>query len=128
MLVGFRLPLKPGRISAFGKIGSRTEVSIARLNLAVSAVIAPDGVVAEARVFLGTLGLAARRASLVEECLTDNGLRDEDSFTQALSIEVERAIPGRATLPYKCSAVKALGADVLADLRSRLEMTRSDHD
>ena len=128
VLVSFHLPVKPGRVSAFGKIGSRTEVSIARLNLAVSAVVEPGGAVSSARVFLGTLGLAARRAAEAEACLIDRGLEDADSFTEALASEVERAIPGRATLPYKCSAVRALGADVLADLRSRLELTRSDHD
>ena len=128
VLLGFRIPVKPGRVSAYGKIGSRTEVSIARLNLAVAAVADPGGAVAEVRVFLGTLGLAARRIAEAEECLIDKGLGDDDSFGEALSAGVERAIPGRATLPYKCSAVKALGQDVLTDLRARLELTRSDHD
>lgn len=128
VLVGFRLPVKPGRISAFGKIGSRTEVSISRLNLAVSAVAAPEGTITEARVFVGTLGLAARRVVEAEKCLMDSGLQAEGLFAEALISGVEEAIPGRSTLPYKCSAVRALGQDALADLRSQLELTRSAHD
>lgn len=128
VLVGFRLPVKQGRISAYGKIGSRTEVSIARLNLAVSAVVEPGGAVTGARVYLGTLGLAARRVISAEKSLIDNGLSDDDILAEALMGGVEEAIPGRSTLPYKRSAVRALGQDVMADLRSRLELTRSDHD
>ena len=128
VLAGFRLPVKPGRISAFRKIGSRTEVSIARLNLAVSAIVDHNGQIAEARVFLGTLGLAARRVVDAEKSLTDNGLSDETSFVGALSSGIEQAIPGRSTLPYKRSAVAALGLDILADLRSRHHAARSAND
>ena len=128
VLIGFRLPVRPGRVSAFGKIGSRTEVSIARLNLAAMAAVDSGGAVTGARVFLGTLGLAARRVSEAEECLINNGLRDEEAFAEALSAGVEQAIPGRSTMPYKCSAVRALGRDVLDNLRSGLAVTRFDHD
>lgn len=115
VVAGFRLPLKPGRISAFGKIGSRTEVSISRLNMAISTVISENGQVSEPRVFLGTLGLALRRVLDAEKCLLKGF--DEEPLAQALAQAVEEAIPGRSTMAYKQSAARALALDVLAELR-----------
>ncbi|WP_010258563.1 FAD binding domain-containing protein [Treponema primitia] len=111
VITGFRIPLRQGRTSAFGKIGSRTEVSIARLNLA-----AAMGGEVEPRVFVGTLGTAALRCREAESALTRRGVPDPAPFCAALSRLVEKAIPGRSTLPYKISAIQALGEDVFSAL------------
>ena len=121
---GFRIPLRPGRISAFGKIGSRSEVSVARLNLAASLRCAEESekiASSEARVFVGTLGTAVRRCEPAEHVLIQGGLRDADAFAETMARVVEEAIPGRATLPYKCSAIRALAEDVLLALRRKAE-------
>ncbi|MDR3160006.1 MAG: FAD binding domain-containing protein [Spirochaetaceae bacterium] len=111
------IPLTPRRISAFGKIGSRREVSIARLNLAV-AISAETLSPASARVFAGTLGKAVLRCPGAEAALQGPESLDSvrDAFCAALADAVENAIPGRSTLPYKRSAIQALGEDVLAML------------
>ncbi|GHV74091.1 molybdopterin dehydrogenase FAD-binding protein [Spirochaetia bacterium] len=106
LIRAFRIPLRHGRVSAFGKIGSRTELSIARLNLA-----AAIGGKTEPRVFVGTLGTAALRCPEAESALARNS--DPAPFCVALSALVEKAIAGRSTLPYKRSAIQALGEDVL---------------
>lgn len=113
----FRLPRRAGLISAFAKVGSRSELTIARLNLAAAVLPGPRDTVREARVFLGTLGRAARRAPAAERVLMEHGLCREAEFNLALVEAVAEAIPGRATLGYKRSAVQALGSDVLSDLR-----------
>jgi carbon-monoxide dehydrogenase medium subunit len=117
VLTELRIPLTPRRISAFGKIGSRREVSIARLNLAV-AIGADARSPVSVRVFAGTLGKAVLRCPGAEAALpgpeSPGGARD--AFCAALAAAVETAIPGRATLPYKRSAIQALGEDVLAVL------------
>ncbi|UQZ90265.1 carbon monoxide dehydrogenase [Deltaproteobacteria bacterium Smac51] len=117
IIVSFHLPIKPGRISAFGKIGSRTQVSIARLNLAVSAVL-EGGRVIEARVFMGTLGAAALHCPEAEKVLVEKGLEAEEQFGGALAHAAAEAIPGRSTLAYKQSGARALAEDVLTGLRA----------
>lgn len=124
-LVEFRLPRRPGQISAFAKVGSRTEMSIARLNLAVAALPSKGKKISEARVFLGTLGRAARRAQAAERVLLEHGLSREEDFNRALMDAVAEAIPGRSTLAYKQSAIQALGQDVLAELRRQARPKRS---
>lgn len=116
VITELRIPLTPRRISAFGKIGSRGEMSIARLNLAV-AISAETLSPASPRVFAGTLGKAVLRCPGAEAALqaeSPGGVRD--AFCAALAAAVETAIPGRSTLPYKRSAIQALGEDVLAAL------------
>lgn len=113
------IPIEGSRVSAFKKIGSRSEVSIARINLAVSALCS-DGQLSDARVFIGTLGSAARRSPEAEKVLSfsDSAARSA-ALSDALSAAAERMIPGRSTLPYKRLAIRALGEDVLAMLLAR---------
>ena len=119
-IAAFRIPLAPRRVSAFLKIGSRREVSIARLNIAAS-LVSRGGGTSDARVCIGTLGRAIRRAHAAEEILNASGFDGSDDFCDALVDLVERAIPGRHSLPYKRSAMRALGEDILAVLRRRVE-------
>jgi carbon-monoxide dehydrogenase medium subunit len=114
VITELRIPLTPRRVSAFGKIGSRREVSIARLNLAL-AISAEEPVPASVRVFAGTLGKALLRCPGAEAAVQREESPDHirDGFCAALAAAVETAIPGRSTLPYKRQAVRALGEDVL---------------
>ena len=121
VLVSLRLPLKPGRRSAFSKIGSRREVSISRLNLAISVDLDAGRNIAQARVYMGTLGIALRPCPQAETTLREHGLEDEEALGRALADTAAEAIPGRATLAYKQSAARALGQDVLAELRGQIE-------
>jgi carbon-monoxide dehydrogenase medium subunit len=109
LIAAFRIPLERERVSAFGKVGSRSQVSIARLNLAVSV---SQG---KARVFAGTLGTAVRRCPQAEKSIAAP-YAGAESFCEALAAEVREAIPGRSTLLYKQSAARALGLDLWAAL------------
>ena len=129
LITAFRIPLSPVRISAFGKVGSRSQMTIARLNLAISAVL-KEGRVEDARVFAGTLGNAVFRCLSAEKILSSMAVEDFSSldrnsdnfggkfgeFCEALAVAVEKGIPGRSTLPYKQSVIRALGLDVGAML------------
>ena len=114
----FSLPLRNGYVSAFKKIGSRSEVSIARVNMALSARY-ESGIFNDARVFVGTLGNAARRCPGAEKALTLPPSLREQGFKKALCEFAEQMIPGRSTLPYKKSAFQALAEDLLAMLEKR---------
>jgi carbon-monoxide dehydrogenase medium subunit len=117
VITSFVIPIKEGYVSAFGKIGSRSEVSIARLNMAVSAKY-DNGCFTDARVYAGTLGSAALRCEAAERALAARGGGFE-SFRTALAEFVEAAIPGRHSLQYKKSAIQGLALDVAAKLLSR---------
>ena len=124
-LVAFLVPVLPGRVSSFGKVGSRKEVSIARLNLSASARCEDDRFT-DARVFLGTLGSAGRRVQAAEKALSlEAGETRRAAFAQALAEEVDAAIPGRSTRPYKRSAVQALAEDLLAALVKKAQEVRA---
>jgi carbon-monoxide dehydrogenase small subunit/xanthine dehydrogenase small subunit len=145
LIAAFRVPLPETgtRLSAFVKVGSRSQVSISRLNLAASVLvenedetagggIGPGARVSAARVFMGTLGAAARRCPAAEDALiralVRKGPAGESEFCEALAAAAEEAIPGRPTLPYKRSAAKALGLDLLARLArlARLGAARAE--
>ena len=112
----FRIPLDVNRVSAFLKIGSRSQVSISRVNLAVFARC-KDNLFKDARVFAGTLGLAARRVPGAEEALSAAGF--DETFPAALATFAAEAIPGRPTLPYKQSALRGLAQDICVLLSQR---------
>ena len=114
----FSLPIRNGYVSAFKKIGSRSEVSIARVNMALSARY-EDGIFSDVRVFVGTLGNAAIRCPGAEKALTLPHSLREQGFKKAVSEFAEQMIPGRSTLPYKKSALQALAEDLLAVLEGR---------
>ena len=102
------LPATP-RVGTFAKVGSRSAVSVARLSLAL--IVAPDPAGAAAsgvalrdvRISLGAVGEYAFRDGVLEAVLEG---RRADAVTARLFAEacteaVQRAIPGRYSLPYK---------------------------
>lgn len=112
----FIIPKDEKRISAFLKIGSRTQVSISRINIAVSARPV-SGVYLDARVYVGTLGSAARRCCAAEAALERPYFKE--TLPDVLTLFAAEAIPGRSTLPYKQSALRALALDICARLDER---------
>ena len=115
LLVRFRIPIRANR-SAFAKIGSRRDVSIARLNIAVSADVNGDKI-NSVRIFIGTLGTPVQ-ASEAERALQKIGIcGDATPYLDALTTAAEKSIPGRYSLPYKRVAIRGLGEDLLKTLR-----------
>lgn len=134
-----RIPLPaPGveRLSAFAKIGSRTQVSIARLNLAAVMEL-DDGVIRKLRLAVGAIGKTPLRLyGFEKEWEGKNvagGLTDKVNGEQAgengkmagkmaqalaehLTATVDQAIPGRHSQAYKRQAVRALAYDAVAEL------------
>lgn len=98
----FHIP-KKWRHSAFVKLGSRREVTISRLNVAVS------WNQSEARVAVGTLGNCGRLCL----CAADSWIANNfAAFEASLSEFVEDCIPGRSTLAYKRRSIVALAQDL----------------
>lgn len=114
----FEIPISKNRVSAFKKIGSRSEMSIARLNMAISAEYDKFHF-ASVRLYIGTLGHPAQGCAHSEAAIEKGGESCLDMLKKALADFTEEKIPGRATLPYKRSAIQALGEDTFSLLESR---------
>ena len=120
IITEIRFPVRPNNfISAFGKIGNRKTVSIARLNMAVAVEYdSCQDKILNANVVLGALGTKVMRCITLEEVLVGKkkkGVAAED-FINALTQMVDDAIPGRTTQRYKRQAIRGLGLDILDKL------------
>ena len=106
-------------ISGFAKVGSRTAVTIAKLNMAVRAEI-DSGNSRIKRIWwvVGAIGRTPFRLEELElelqgKTINQNLARE---IAEHLTVIVDRAIPGRHSQDYKRLAIQGLGYDLLADL------------
>ncbi len=124
LIIAVNIPQQLGanQISAFGKIGRRRELTIARLNLAMLADFEPKtNRINDIRIVAGAIGPVPLRLQMVEQELrgrtVDQTLADD--FLRVLTDAVDAAIPGRASRVYKRHAVMGLGLDMLHSLFGR---------
>lgn len=117
---------KKVNLSAFEKLGSRKAVSISKLNLCIGLEYDSDKVVTDARICVGSLGPKAFRVLDVEALCKGYKLGEDlqEAITLAMVEEVEKAIKGRSSMPYKRRAIKGLVEDVF----SKLMMTLNSND
>jgi xanthine dehydrogenase FAD-binding subunit len=103
--------------SAFVKLGPRRDLTISRLSLAGVADL-QHGRFGAMRLAAGAIGPAPRRLHLAEAALTGRRLEATSlrDFMSALTAEVDNAIPGRVSQPYKRRAIAGLGLDLIARL------------
>jgi len=116
-IVSIRLPAQSaGWVSAFHKLGSRKMVTISRLSLALGFRL-EGNIICDCRAYAGAVGL---RPLEVEAAQNLNGLTPDESAAgrlgEALQEFVQQTIPGRASMPYKSWAAKAVAADVMEKL------------
>lgn len=104
--------------SVFAKLGSRTTVTISKLNIAVVVEYNQGNIIKEARVVVGALGPKAFRSRIVESALlgkkSSNNLLIE--LQEALVEQVDASILGRGSHPYKRDAIKGLAEDIFYKL------------
>ncbi|WZL73837.1 FAD binding domain-containing protein [Clostridiaceae bacterium 35-E11] len=101
--------------SAFAKVGSRSRVTIAKMNIAAVVKVNEDNqMIEDVRIVLGALGPKAFRSSMVENILIGKKISEgvAAAFTDALTKQVDLAIPGRKSRVYKREAVKGLGDEI----------------
>ena len=101
--------------SAFVKLGARRDLTISRLSLALLAEL-QDGRFGAVRLAAGAIGPKPRRLPLAERALEGRRLEPASlrDFLSALTAEVDTAIAGRASQPYKRYAIAGLGLDLIA--------------
>lgn len=101
--------------SAFVKLGPRRDLTIARLSLALLAEL-QNGHFGAVRITAGAIGPIPLRLQLAEAALAGRelGAATLRDFLSALTAEVDAAIPGRSSRPYKRRAIAGLGLDLIA--------------
>jgi len=106
--------------SAFGKVGVRTSVAVARLNAAIVLTLEQGGDrIVDARVAFGSIAPTALLGASVAASLPGRSLRDDAGaeLAEACAALVAAAIPARGSLPYKQTAVRGLALDLWAALQ-----------
>ncbi len=124
LITGIVVPLKhpASRISAFAKIGMREVLTIARLNMAIATNFDRwRNRVSDVRIVAGAIGPLPLRLPAVEAVFQDRVIDQSlaDDFLNALISEVDDAIAGRYSQPYKRHAITGLGLDLLQGLFDR---------
>jgi carbon-monoxide dehydrogenase medium subunit len=106
-------------VSGFAKVGSRTAVTVARLNMAVRFEIdTGNAKIWRARWAVGALGRIPFRLEELELALQGKTINQDlaREIVERLAQAVDRAIPGRYSQAYKRQAIQGLGYDLLYDL------------
>lgn len=120
-IVEIHIPVLEGKSqSAFAKLGSRTAVTISKLNMAVVLEYNQENSIKEAKVALGALGPKAFKSEIVEGALLgkkpNEGLLLE--LREALMKQVDASILGRGSHPYKRDAIQGLADEIYYKLFS----------
>ncbi len=114
-------PLAGAERSAFGKIGARSSIAVAKLNAALVVRLDPGcQTITEARIAFGSIAPAAFvhegvATLLCGQTLTPGGA---EAFAQACSDMVNGLIPDRDSRPYKQQAVRGLADDLWHAIRA----------
>ena len=110
-------------VSAFKKLGSRSAVTIARLNIAARVdveVNQGNETILQSRWAVGALGRTPFRLEELEFKLQGKRVQPDmaSEIADWLTEVVDRAIPGRASQAYKRQAIRGLAYDLLEELFS----------
>lgn len=107
----------------FGKIGSRSRVTISKLNMA-SFIDVQGGKVVAADVAFGALGSTAFLSKRATDCLLGKNVEDIDfdQLKAALIEQVDEAIPTRQSRIYKRDAVVSLADGLIKSIQSDCEV------
>lgn len=115
--------LKPSSIQYFGKIGSRSRVTISKLNMAASIVV-EEGIIKSSDIVFGAIGTTAFRSSKIENFLNGKEIKKIDLYemSESFTDQVDEAIPGRASRVYKREAIISLATELHRKLNMEVEI------
>lgn len=107
VLTSIEFPVLPeNTVIVFEKLGLRNALAISRISLALY-LTAENGMITQARVASGSIGLSPMRETVLEDFLTGQRL-DGPWITEGMQLfgdQVSQRLAGRGTMPYKRVAV-----------------------
>ncbi|AKL97283.1 xanthine dehydrogenase, FAD binding subunit [Clostridium aceticum] len=106
--------------SAFAKLGSRSAVTISKLNMAIVLEVNESNIIQEVKAAIGALGPKAFRSKVVEEALLGKKVSQAllIALQEALIKQVDLSISGRGSHPYKKDAVGGIADEIFHSLLS----------
>lgn len=117
VIVEILIPIRNSNYkSAFSKIGSRSSVTISKLNIAVGLKFGK--VIEEVSIVIGSLGEKAFHSTICEDSLNDKQVNSDlfESFKEKLREQVDLAIPNRKSKEYKREAILGIGDEIISKL------------
>lgn len=126
VIISVMIPITaPDTYNCFLKLGTRQAVSIARLSVAVNVQYSDKTMnINNAVVVVGALGKKPITSNASAQALNGQTITYELGYklAEALTNEVDEAIPGRYSQPYKREAVKGLAFDVIGLLSKKVNL------
>ena len=109
------IPIPQASRSAFVKIGSRSQVTIAKLSLAASIIYnSSKELIIAGKAAMGAIGKVPVCPPALQQFFSQRVVDEHfaDDFASLLAQTVDEMIAGRASHPYKRGAVKGLAYDL----------------
>ena len=109
------IPTPPASCSGFVKIGSRSQVTIAKLSLAARITYdSSQQLIIDGQAAMGAIGKIPVCPLPLQQFFSQRSIDEHfaDDLAQVLSETVDTMIAGRASHPYKRAAVKGLAYDL----------------
>ena len=105
---------KDNHYSYFSKIGARKAVTISKVNACVK-VEFEKNIIKNSTVYLGSVGIKALHAPIIEEALKEQDIRNihEEKLQTAIEAQIEENIPNRSSKHYKKSAAFGVVMDII---------------
>lgn len=119
LLAGVCFPYpKNRRRSVFVKLGRRESLAISRLNLTMAVEEDDRGMIAWARVAVGSAGVHPYRVAAAEEALLGKALEEVslDRLQEELSEKIRAVLGSRSTAGYKSKAIRGMAEEGLRRL------------
>ena len=126
VIISVMIPITaPDTYNCFLKLGTRQAVSIARLSVAVNVQYSDKTMnINNAVVVVGALGKKPITSNASAQALNGQTITYELGYklAEALTNEVDEAIPGRYSQPYKREAVRGLAFDIIELLSKKVNL------
>lgn len=118
ILVEFLIPIQPGTVTGFEKIGKRKALAIARINLGMVLKLEENSQISKVSLAIGCVGKKGYRVRELEGWLVGKTLNQAvcDEASERLEEIVERNLNGRKTAPYKKQIAKAVLSRALSHI------------
>ncbi len=119
-ILGFELPVNHKQLSAYGKLGSRSQVTIAQMTATIALSLA-DNEIIECRLVVGSIGVRPIRLTKAEALFVGKKVSDltAGTFTKAAHIfarYIQETVPKEFDRDYKAVAIIGVFEDLSTEI------------
>ncbi len=128
VITKIKFKVEDNELSSFSKVGARKAVTISKINCCIKIKINKSNLIEKAEVYFGAIGPKPIKSEIVENVLVGKKFSKEvlSVLLDKSSLQVNEAIPTRASRYYKRIAVKGLVDSILNDLIEQEQSLEGD--